>query len=67
MALIDQAVQTGNTVLKENLARLAGSFSYEETAYQLPIAYALTGTAVRDGASAQDAFARSQNNVLIAV
>jgi acetyl-CoA decarbonylase/synthase complex subunit beta len=66
MVRIDQAVQTGNSTLKEKLARLEGSFSYEETAYQLPVAYALTGTPVQDGASARDAFSRSQENVLVA-
>jgi CO dehydrogenase/CO-methylating acetyl-CoA synthase complex beta subunit len=67
MALIDQAVQTGNSALKEKLARLKGTFSYEETAYHLPVAYSLTGTPVRDGESARDAFRQSQDNVLVAV
>jgi acetyl-CoA decarbonylase/synthase complex subunit beta len=67
MALIEQAVQTGNTALKEKLARLQGSFSYEETAYQLPVAFALTGKPIQDAASARDAFSQSQENVLVAV
>jgi acetyl-CoA decarbonylase/synthase complex subunit beta len=66
MALIDQAVQTGNTILKQKLTQLEGSFSYDETAYQLPIAFALTGNTVKDGASARDAFVQSQENILVA-
>jgi CO dehydrogenase/acetyl-CoA synthase beta subunit len=66
MALIDLAVQAGTTTLKKKLAQLEGGFSYEETAYHLPIAYAITGTPVQDGASARDAFSRSQENVLVA-
>ncbi len=48
------------------MAAITGSFSYPETAYHLPISYALTGVAVQDGASARQAYAKAGENPLVA-
>ncbi|MDD1675198.1 MAG: CO dehydrogenase/CO-methylating acetyl-CoA synthase complex subunit beta [Methanomicrobiales archaeon] len=67
MPQIEQAVRTGTETLKERLGRLDGSFLYEETAYYLPVAHALTGIPVKDAKSAREAFIRSKENLLVAV
>ncbi len=45
---------------------MTGNFSYEETAYHLPITYALTGKSVHNAGEARDAFALTDKNPLVA-
>ena len=45
---VDKAVDAGKAALKRRLEGIAGSFSYEETAYHLPVTFALTGSPVHD-------------------
>ncbi|MDT8356934.1 MAG: acetyl-CoA decarbonylase/synthase complex subunit alpha/beta, partial [Methanomicrobiaceae archaeon] len=66
MKNIENVVLSGSRSLEEELDRLAGQLSYPETAYYLPISYALTGIPVRDGDTARDAYEQAEKNTLIA-
>ena len=46
MTDIEYAITLGNASLRKKLNKIQGQFSYEETAYHLPVAYALTGRPV---------------------
>ena len=46
MTEIKTAITLGNASLKEKLNAINGPLAYEETAYHLPVAYALTGRPV---------------------
>jgi len=61
-----QATKTGNTQLKNKISQISREFSYDETAYNLPISFALTGVAVHDKNSAADVFAKTGDNPLVA-
>jgi acetyl-CoA decarbonylase/synthase complex subunit beta len=63
---IEASARRGTEQLKEGMTTITGSLGYPETAYHLPISYALTGIAVKDGASAREAFARAGENPLVA-
>jgi len=67
MREITKAVEQGTALIKEEMHRLQGAFSYEETAYNLPVAFALTGVQVENATSAQEAFRRSEENTLVGV
>jgi acetyl-CoA decarbonylase/synthase complex subunit beta len=45
---------------------LKQSFAYEETAYHLPISFALTGIAVHDQKTADEVFSKTNNNPIVA-
>jgi len=60
------AKKAGEELLKTRIAGITSTFSYDETAYHLPVSYSLTGVAVSDRATAADVFARMNNNPLIA-
>ncbi|WP_128693667.1 acetyl-CoA decarbonylase/synthase complex subunit alpha/beta [Methanoculleus taiwanensis] len=66
MNSIDAAVQHGNASLDGAMQRLEGQFSYEGTAYALPVTYAVTGIAVQTADDARDAYERSGMNPLVA-
>ena len=66
MTDVELAKKTGEERLKTKIAGITKPFFYEETAYHLPISYALTGIAVHDHATAMDVFARMNNNPLVA-
>jgi acetyl-CoA decarbonylase/synthase complex subunit beta/acetyl-CoA synthase len=66
MTEIEAAARRGTERLKKGMETITGSTRYPETAYHLPISYALTGIAVKDGASARQAFAQSGENPLVA-
>ncbi len=66
MTDVELAKKTGDDLLKNKIAGIQNTFSYEETAYHLPVSFALTGIAVHDRATALDVFARMNNNPLIA-
>jgi acetyl-CoA decarbonylase/synthase, CODH/ACS complex subunit beta len=63
---IPRAVETGGAALGTTMAALDGPLAYEETAYHLPISFAVTGTPVTDADSARAAFAASGDNPLVA-
>ena len=63
---IPRAVETGGAALGTAMAALEGPIAYEETAYHLPISFAVTGVPVTDGDSARAAFAASGDNPLVA-
>jgi acetyl-CoA decarbonylase/synthase complex subunit beta/acetyl-CoA synthase len=66
MTEIEAGARRGTEQLKKGMTTIAGSLGYPETAYHLPISYALTGIAVKDGASARQAFAKAGENPLVA-
>jgi len=66
MSDVTLAKKTGNAELKNKIAKLSGEFSYEETAYHLPVSYALTGTAVHNPSTAAEVFAKTAENPLVA-
>jgi acetyl-CoA decarbonylase/synthase complex subunit beta len=63
---ITDAIKSGNERLAQAMETLQGEFSYPETAYYLPVTYALTGMAVNDDGGARDAFAASGRSTLVA-
>jgi len=60
------AKKNGNEQLKNKISSISREFVYEETAYHLPVSFALTGIAVHDQKSAADVFANTNNNPLVA-
>jgi len=66
MTDVELAKKAGEEQLKSKIAGITNTFSYEETAYHLPVSFALTGIAVNDHATAMDVFTRMGNNPLIA-
>ena len=60
------AAGAGQATLKQRIGSLTSSFTYEETAYHMPISFALTGIAVHDPATAVSAFAKMNGNPIIA-
>jgi CO dehydrogenase/CO-methylating acetyl-CoA synthase complex beta subunit len=64
--IVADAVKNGNIALKEEISTLVGAFGYGETAYSLPLTYALTGIGVTDATTAKQAFAASGENSLVA-
>src|SRR5512136_558814 len=66
MSEIDAGVGQGTGQLKKAMAAISGTLGYAETAYHLPISYALTGIDVKDGPSAREAYAKAGENPLVA-
>ena len=56
---LDAAIERGRTDLDARMQALAGKLAYAETAYALPVAYAVTGIAVRDADGAREAYGQS--------
>ena len=67
MTEIDPAVAAGGLILGERVHQLTGEFAYEETAYHLPISYAMTGKAVHDAETGKEVFELSGRSPLVAV
>jgi acetyl-CoA decarbonylase/synthase complex subunit beta len=63
---VKTAVTSGEERLKRRILSISALRAYDETAYHLPVSYALTGIDVHDRATAQDAYARAGNNPIIA-
>jgi acetyl-CoA decarbonylase/synthase complex subunit beta/acetyl-CoA synthase len=66
MTDVETAKKHGETQLKERITTIQKPFSYEETAYHLPISFALTGIPVHDRLAAADVFAKTGNNPIVA-
>lgn len=66
MTDVEIAKKNGESYLKTMITAIQHSVSYDETAYHLPISFALTGIAVHDKKSALDVFARTGSNPLVA-
>lgn len=66
MTDVELAKKRGEEHLKETIPAITKNFTYEDTAYHLPISYALTGTAVHDLDTARDVFAKTGNNPIVA-
>jgi CO dehydrogenase/CO-methylating acetyl-CoA synthase complex beta subunit len=66
MTDVEIAKKKGEDHLKTMITTIQHSFSYDETAYHLPISFALTGIAVHDRKSALDVFAMTSSNPLVA-
>jgi len=63
---VELAQKRGEERLKEAVHALKMSFTYEETAYHLPISFALTGIDVHDRVTAEEVFAKMNNNPIVA-
>ena len=66
MTDVETAIKTGEERLKSRMEGIKQAFSYDETAYHLPVSFALTGIAVHDRSTAADVFASMKHNPLIA-
>jgi acetyl-CoA decarbonylase/synthase complex subunit beta/acetyl-CoA synthase len=66
MSDVTLAIKTGNEQLKNKIAKLSGEFSYEDTAYHLPVSYALTGTPVHTPQAAAEVLTKTADNPLVA-
>ena len=66
MTDITTAAEHGRTELKKALLAIPGPLSYEETAYHLPISFALTGRAVHSAQEAADVFKLTGENTFVA-
>ncbi|HUT39379.1 MAG TPA: acetyl-CoA decarbonylase/synthase complex subunit alpha/beta [Methanoregula sp.] len=66
MTDVEIAKKNGESYLKTNITAIQHSVSYDETAYHLPISFALTGIAVHDQKAALDVFAKTDSNPLVA-
>jgi len=66
MTEVKNAVASGSASFKKRMQLISVLHEYGETAYHLPVSFALTGIDVRDRASSQDAYIRASNNPIIA-
>jgi acetyl-CoA decarbonylase/synthase, CODH/ACS complex subunit beta len=66
MTDVELAKKHGEELLKTRMPAIGQSFSYEDTAYHLPISYALTGIAVHDPAAAAGVYSKTGNNPIVA-
>jgi acetyl-CoA decarbonylase/synthase complex subunit beta len=66
MTDLELAKKRGEEHLKDTLPAIRKTFAYEDTAYHLPISFALTGTAVHDLNTARDVFIKTGNNPIVA-
>ena len=60
------AKKNGNEQLKNKITTISREFSYEDTAYHLPVSYALTGITVHNKNTANDVFTKTGGNPLVA-
>src|SRR5512137_2325898 len=60
------AKKNGEIIQKTMITNINHSLSYDETAYHLPISFALTGIAVHDQKAALDVFEKTASNPLVA-
>src|SRR5512136_1243665 len=67
MVDVEMAKKTGEAHLKTMVTTIQHLKSYEETAYHLPVSFALTGIAVHDQKEALDVFEKTGSNPLVAL
>jgi acetyl-CoA decarbonylase/synthase complex subunit beta/acetyl-CoA synthase len=67
MIRVEEAIAKGKKGLANSLNQVSGEFAYEETAYHLPVTFALTGMAVHSGDAARQAFSLTGDNPLVAM
>jgi acetyl-CoA decarbonylase/synthase, CODH/ACS complex subunit beta len=63
---VELAKKRGEEYLKDTLPAIKKTFAYEDTAYHLPISFALTGSAVHDLNTARDVFSKTGHNPIVA-
>jgi len=63
---VEKARVSGNAELLKILNGIKGEFSYDETAYHLPVTYAITGNAIHSGDEARKAYENTGGNALVA-
>jgi acetyl-CoA decarbonylase/synthase complex subunit beta len=66
MTDVEIAKKNGESYLKTMITAIQHTVSYDETAYHLPISFALTGIEVHNQKAALDVFARTGSNPLVA-
>jgi acetyl-CoA decarbonylase/synthase, CODH/ACS complex subunit beta len=66
MTEIKTAITLGNASLKKKLNTIHGPLAYEETAYHLPVAYALTGRPVHSSQEALEVYQLTSENPFVA-
>jgi len=66
MTDVELAKKRGEEHLKESMPGIQKTFAYDDTAYHLPISFALTGTAVHDRNTARDVFSKTGDNPIVA-
>jgi acetyl-CoA decarbonylase/synthase complex subunit beta len=66
MTDVELAIRDGKGQFKSEILTIKGTFSYEDTAYHLPVSYALTGKPVHDMNTSIEVFVSTQNNSLVA-
>jgi acetyl-CoA decarbonylase/synthase complex subunit beta/acetyl-CoA synthase len=66
MTDVELAKKRGEAHLEESMQGISKTFAYDDTAYHLPISFALTGTAVHDRNTARDVYARTGKNPIVA-
>jgi acetyl-CoA decarbonylase/synthase complex subunit beta len=66
MIHVEDAIISGNRSLKTRMEQLSGDISYDETAYHLPVTFALTGKPVHTAKEAREAYALTGENPLVA-
>ncbi|HEX3002038.1 MAG TPA: acetyl-CoA decarbonylase/synthase complex subunit alpha/beta [Methanoregula sp.] len=66
MTDVELAKKHGEEVLTAKVDSIQKAFSYEDTAYHLPISYALTGLPVHDRSAAVDVLKKTANNPIVA-
>jgi acetyl-CoA decarbonylase/synthase, CODH/ACS complex subunit beta len=66
MTEIESAIPLGNASLKKKLNEIQGPLAYEETAYHLPVAYALTGRPVHTVQEALEVYNLTNGNPFVA-
>lgn len=67
MTDVETAKKNGEARLKTMITTIKHPVSYDETAYHLPISFALTGVAVHDQKTALDVFEKTGSNSLVAL
>jgi acetyl-CoA decarbonylase/synthase complex subunit beta len=62
---VRNAVIKGNELIQEKISGLRGDFFYEETAYHLPVSYALTGKPVHSADEGREVYRAAGGNPLV--
>ena len=66
MTDVEAAKKRGEDNLITAIASISHTFAYEETAYHLPVSFALTGTEVHTPETAHDVLLKTGNNPIVA-